>query len=220
MDNRKNLFFISSLAAIASTIILYLDFMTAGIKKALFGNCSPFYQVVLPIVFTLILWILLSTLLLRVFKNTSLSPFALSNETGKSGNLLCVLIVLCMTVVMTVLNGGIKPLKELEWFLAFGNTLGWIGYLIQNTYYVFEMVLALMIVYFSQTAGEWLTSLPNVPWGSISLAIMWGLPHIFTKNLLTGIFSLLFGLALGLIYLLTGRNGKLTLFYMAVAFIL
>ena len=79
-----------------------------------------------------------------------------------------------MTVVMTVLNGGIKPLKELEWFLAFGNTLGWIGYLIQNTYYVFEMVLALMIVYFSQTAGERLTSLPNVPWGSISLAIMWG----------------------------------------------
>ena len=209
-------------AAIASMCILYADIFTISIKNSLFSEFPDYLKPICSLSFTIFLWGTAIAFLLCILKSkTYLNLFSKAGGgLSQSNTVLCVVIVLCMTAVMWIINGSFKPLKELHWFLGFGNMAGWTGFVLQNTYYVLEMLLALMIVHYGQIAGELLTLKRNIPWGSVLLSLAWGLPHIFTKNLSVGLFSLVFGLALGALYMLTGRNGRKALLYMSLAFIL
>jgi len=209
------------LAAVASVGILYMDFVTSGVRNAWFSDYPGNLRVLCSLVFIISLWSSSTLFLFYGMRNeTYPNPFGGPAAYAKPHTLLCVLIIICITAVMWVLNGGPKPLKELQYFLAFGKTAGWIGFMLQIIYYILEMLLALMIVYYSQATGELLTGKKNIPWGSMVLSLTWGLPHIFTKNVSVGMFSLIFGVALGGLYLLSGRNGKVALLYMCIAFIL
>lgn len=208
------------MAAIASVGILYLDIFTIGIKTKLLSNCPDDLRTIYSLGFTIILWSISAAYLLWAVRD-KIYPLRSGRTVKREKNtVFCVLIVLSITAVMWILNGQLKPLKELTWFLAFGKTTGWLGFILQNIYYILEMLLALMIVIYSQTAGELLTRRNHIPWGSLFLSLTWGLPHILTKDFSTGIFSLVFGFALGALYPLSGRSGKTALLYMSLAFIL
>ncbi|MCM1192839.1 MAG: hypothetical protein NC123_12645 [Butyrivibrio sp.] len=72
--------------------------------------------------------------------------------------------------------------------------------------YNFETILVMLILVFGQNAFEKWFHKCNIPYGGIIVAITWGILHFFTKDITTGIVTMISGLAFGSIYLLTNRD--------------
>ena len=70
------------------------------------------------------------------------------------------------------------------------------------------MVLVLLILVFSQKAGELWFRNKNIPYGGIVIALTWGVAHFFTKGVLSGILGMAAGIAFGFVYLLVNRDIK------------
>ena len=67
-------------------------------------------------------------------------------------------------------------------------------------------MLFLLIIVFGQKACEVWFQRTNIPYGGIICGLTWGLAHVFTKNLLTGLLGLALGFAMGGVYLLVNRD--------------
>lgn len=87
---------------------------------------------------------------------------------------------------------------------------GWLKFIFQYIYYVFETFLIVLILIFAQKAFETWFKKENIPYGGIIVAVTWGLAHIFTKSLTTGIICAISGLAFGSVYLLVNRDIRKT----------
>lgn len=98
---------------------------------------------------------------------------------------------------------GSKVIKE---FYANGP----VKFVFQYIYYIFETVLVTLILVFGQKAFEKWFHRKNIPYGGIIVAITWGIGHFFTKDILTGIVTVISGLAFGSVYLLAGRDIRKT----------
>lgn len=108
--------------------------------------------------------------------------------------------------------GGFKVYLE---FVRRGPLL----FIFQYIYYAFETMLFLLIIVFGQKACEVWFQKANIPYGGIVCGMTWGLAHIFTKDLLTGLLGLALGFAMGGVYLLVNRDLKkayVMLFFMFV----
>lgn len=77
-----------------------------------------------------------------------------------------------------------------------------------------------MIIVFGQQFGEMQFKNKMIPWGGLLLTVTWGLAHIFTKDLATGIETVIISIAYGLIYLLMKKNIKWSYFFIALCFML
>lgn len=89
----------------------------------------------------------------------------------------------------------------------------------QYIYYAFETMLFLLIIVFGQKACEVWFQRIHIPYGGIICGITWGLAHIFTKDLLTGLLGIVLGFAMGGVYLLVNRDLRkayVILFFMFV----
>ena len=131
-----------------------------------------------------------------------------------------IFLVVAITAILWLLVGGFKPYME---YLGARERVGdsaWILFITQNIYYVFEMMICLVIIIFAQMAMEALSCAKKVPWGGIVLGLSWGLAHIFSKDLPTGIFALIIGVLLGLPYITLNRNAKLAWLFMFLIFAL
>lgn len=98
---------------------------------------------------------------------------------------------------------GSKVIKE---FYANGP----VKFIFQYIYYIFETILVMLILVFGQNAFEKWFHKQNIPYGGIIVAITWGIGHFFTKDILTGIVTIISGLAFGSVYLLTNRDIRKT----------
>lgn len=98
---------------------------------------------------------------------------------------------------------GSKVLKEF-----YAN--GWLKFIFQYIYYVFETFLIVLILIFAQKAFETWFRRENIPYGGIIVAVTWGLAHIFTKSLAAGIVCAISGFGFGSVYLLTNRDIRKT----------
>lgn len=112
---------------------------------------------------------------------------------------LCAVLVLLAFLADYMDWGGFKV--YLEW-----KGKGTLLFLFQYLYYAFETGLFLLIIVFGQKACEVWFGRPEFPYGGIICGMTWGLAHIFTKNLLTGLLGLGLGFAMGSVYLLVGRD--------------
>ena len=90
----------------------------------------------------------------------------------------------------------------------------------QYIYYAFETMLFLLIIIFGQKACEVWFHKENFPFGGIICGLTWGLAHMFTKNILTGILGLFLGVALGSVYLIVNRDLKKAYVVMFLMFVL
>lgn len=108
---------------------------------------------------------------------------------------------------------GSKVLKE---FYANGP----VKFIFQYIYYIFETVLVTLILVFGQNAFEKWFHRKNIPYGGIIVAITWGIGHFFTKDILTGIVTVISGLAFGSVYLLAGRDIRKTYPILWIMFVL
>lgn len=94
---------------------------------------------------------------------------------------------------------GSKLMKE---FYANGP----VRFVFQYIYYIFETILVTLILVFGQNAFEAWFHKRNIPYGGIIVAITWGIAHFFTKDILTGVITMISGLAFGSVYLLVNRD--------------
>lgn len=109
-----------------------------------------------------------------------------------------------------------EAIKELQYFLAFGKTAGWIGFMLPDYLLYFGNAFSADDGILYEPQGL-LTGKKNIPLEVWFSATTWDC-HTCYKNVSVGMFSLIFGVALGGLYLCCqARNGKrLPALYMCV----
>ena len=91
----------------------------------------------------------------------------------------------------------------------------------QYLYYFVEVIMVLLIIVFGQEAFEKWFENDKIPYGGIVVALTWGLGHWLTKgSLIAGVYTAIGGFVFGSVYLLTGRNLRLSYLFLCIMFIL
>lgn len=157
-------------------------------------------QIIIHWIVTCITWGLFAIVLIE--KSESKYNYPLT-EKGRKMSLfriaLCIVFIAAAFAVDYMSWGGFKVYLE---YVSKGPLL----FIFQYIYYAFETVLFLLIIVFGQKACEVWFRKENFPYGGIICGLTWGLAHIFTKDLTTGLLGLLLGVALGSVYLVTNRD--------------
>ena len=125
-------------------------------------------------------------------------------DTVSIQRLLVCFVILAISIVSSIIIwNGFKVVKEFQYN-------GWLKFIFQYLYYIIEAGLFLLIIVFAQKAGEIWFKKSNIPWGGFLVALTWGLAHIFTKDLHTGIIAFISGLLFGSIYIICKKNLYIT----------
>lgn len=97
---------------------------------------------------------------------------------------------------------------------------GWLKFIFQYIYYLFEASLFMLIIVFSQQAFEIWFENDRIPYGGITVALTWGLSHIFTQGSLTaGLLTSLSGFMYGIVYLLVNKDVRKAYLILFIMFI-
>ena len=123
------------------------------------------------------------------------------------------ILVILLIIEATFAWKGLKPYKE---FRGKGILL----FCIQYIYYLFETALFVQIIIYGQKFGDMIFKKENIPWGGIMLALTWGIAHVFTQDLFTGIETLFCAVIYGIIYLVLKKNLKWSYLLIAIAFMI
>lgn len=119
-------------------------------------------------------------------------------------------IVIGSIAVTSYVWQGCKPAIEL-------NNLGVLKFIVQYIYYAFESILIVLIIAHGQIAFEKFANTPTIiPAGGILLAMTWGVIHVLTQGISTGIYTCVQSLLFGIVYLLVKKDLKLS--YIAITF--
>lgn len=122
-----------------------------------------------------------------------------------SKNWLVCLILLTVSIASSLIEWhGFKVLKEFLYY-------GWLQFIFQYIYYLFETILVVLIITFAQKAGEIWFRKDKIPWGGIFVGSTWGLLHIVTKfQVYAGLLAFLEGLLFGVAYLTSRKDLRIT----------
>lgn len=119
-------------------------------------------------------------------------------------------IVISSIALTSYVWQGCKPAIEL-------NNLGALKFIVQYIYYAFESMLIVLIIAHGQIAFEKFANVhTNIPAGGILLAMTWGVIHVVTQGISTGIYTCLQSLLFGIVYMVLKKDLKLS--YVAIAF--
>ncbi len=128
------------------------------------------------------------------------------NRPKITGFALVVLLLAVSVITRCAVYGGWKVA------LDFVNS-GWFPFIFQYVYYFFEVFIVLLVVVFSQTAGEYfceklrVPAMKKVPWGAAFLALTWGLSHIVTQSgTSVELTYVMYALFAGVSYLAVNKN--------------
>ncbi|MBQ7944416.1 MAG: hypothetical protein IJ326_10180 [Lachnospiraceae bacterium] len=202
-----------------------LAFAGIGLEVPLFYWIEPFvygvqyseWSVVQHLIHwtvTCILWGTVAYLLIRCAKNKYGFDICERGSKVKAWQWLTIAVVVVLSLVISYIDwNGSKVIKEF-----YAN--GWLKFIFQYIYYVFEVVLVTLILVFGQRAFEIWFHKPNIPYGGILIALTWGIGHFFTKGILTGILCMISGLAFGSVYLLVNRDIRKAYGLLFVIFVL
>ena len=170
-------------------------------------------QIIIHWILTCITWGVFAFVLIQ--KSDKKYGFPLL-EKGKSIRLWQVGV--CVLFVLLALIGDYIAWDGFKVYLEYVNK-GFLLFAFQYIYYAFETMLFLLIIVFGQKACEVWFQQERIPYGGIICGLTWGLAHIFTKNLITGVLGIALGFAMGSVYLLVNRDLKrayVVLFFMFV----
>lgn len=188
-----------------------------GIEPLLYGAKIAEWSVgqhILHWILTCIVWGMVAVILVKYVRKTYNFDIFLRGEKMKNWQwLLVIFFVVCSLVISYIDWNGSKVIIEF-----YAN--GWLKFIFQYIYYVFETVLVMLILIFGQKAFELWFHKTNIPYGGIILALTWGIAHFFTKDMMTGIMSMISGFAFGSVYLLTNRDIRKTYPLLFIMFVL
>ena len=171
-------------------------------------------QIVIHWTVTCITWGLFAAVLIRKSGTKYHYPLTEKGQTmSLSGVVLCIVFIAAAFVLDYVSWGGFKV------YLEYVNK-GLLLFVFQYIYYAFETMLFLLIIVFGQKACEVWFGKENLPYGGIICGLTWGLAHVFTKNVLTGLLGVLLGVALGSVYLVVNRDLRKAYVVMFLMFVL
>ena len=191
--------------------------MAYFIEPFIFGNemsAWTVFQTIIHWVVTCIIWGVICNYVIRIAKKRY--DFDIFQDTNKMSMLqwVVIFIAVVLSLYLSYLDwGGIKILKEF-----YSNGLP--KFIFQYIYYCFETMIVTLILVFGQKAFEEWFHKSNLPYGGILVALTWGVGHLFTKDIATGIMTMISGLAFGSIYLLTNRDIKKTYLFLWMMFVL
>lgn len=188
-----------------------------GIEPMIYGapiNQWTDLQTVIHWTVTCILWGTVSWSIIRFAKKKyNFDIFQRGNKMAVWQWLLIVLFVAGSFILSYIEWNGSKVMKEF-----YAN--GLLKFIFQYIYYFFETILVMLILVFGQIAFEKWFHKQNIPYGGMIVAITWGIGHFFTKDIVTGIVTMIAGLAFGSVYLLTNRDIKKTYPILWIMFVL
>ncbi len=152
-------------------------------------------------ILTCLVWGIISLLLIKISINKcSFNMFSLRNSMTKTNWLICAVIA-AVSIILSIIDwDGFKIIKEFTYN-------GWLKFIFQYIYYIFESVLVVLMIVFAQRAGEIFFGKKSIPWGGIFTALTWGMIHAATKGSLSeGISSFADALLYGLVYIACKKN--------------
>lgn len=191
--------------------------MAYFIEPFIFGNemkSWTVFQTIIHWVVTCIIWGVICYYVIRIARKRY--DFDIFQSANKMSILqwVLVLIAVLISLYLSYLDwDGIKIVKEF-----YSNGLP--KFIFQYIYYCFETMIVTLILVFGQKAFEEWFHKSNLPYGGILVALTWGVGHLFTKDITTGIMTIISGLAFGSIYLLTNRDIKKTYLFLWMMFVL
>lgn len=119
-------------------------------------------------------------------------------------------IVVCSIIYTSYAWGGCKPVIELS-------NNGIIKFAVQYIYYAFECMLILLIIAHGQNAFEtFIKKDVKLPMGGILLAMTWGLIHVLTQDINTGMYACIQSILFGIVYIALKKDIKFS--YIAITF--
>lgn len=186
---------------------LGVEILLMMIETNLYGQTSGTWSTMQHIIhwmITCLIWGCLGTILVKQL------PIIPKNSTKKKNMILAVIIISASIIYTSLVWKGFKPIIELS-------NLGVSKFLIQYIYYAFESILILLIIAHGQKAFETLIKKSiNLPIGGILLAITWGLIHVLTQGINTGIYACIQSIFFGMVYLVLKKDIKFS--YIAITF--
>ena len=128
--------------------------------------------------------------------------------------ILGIALPILLAVLWSCLNGGPGFYK---YYTIFPIKM----FVYQYVYYIFEMLLAGLIISLSQKAFDGiLGKSSNIPWGGLVLGLSWGLIHYLTKgSLFFALFAFVIAIIFGVIFNLVGKDLKKTWPLMYLVFV-
>lgn len=172
------------------------------------------FQYISHWILTCITWGIIATALVKVSKKRY--QFDLFEHRKKVEIWQWVCIAVCMVFLLVVSYNAWNGLKIVIEF----QRNGFLIFIFQYIYYIFETMLFTLIIVFGQKAFELLLKKENFPYGAIAVALTWGLAHAITKgSLIIGLKCALSGFIFGIVYLLVNRDIRKTyliLFFMFI----
>ncbi|MGL4343998.1 MAG: hypothetical protein ACRCTE_02280 [Cellulosilyticaceae bacterium] len=140
--------------------------------------------------------------------------------------IVCVCLGICVAMSYISWDGAFKVIAEFESKMKTYGDYGWVAYIFQYVYYLFETVLVLFVVAYGQKFGEGVFQkrvkwAHKVPWGGILCGITWGLIHILSKgSLSTGLALAFCSMLYGVSYLLLKKDARYAYPLITLMFIL
>ncbi|MFG6368033.1 MAG: hypothetical protein K1W16_06330 [Lachnospiraceae bacterium] len=160
-------------------------------------------------------WGMVSIWLIQLAKKNYSLDILSVREALQTWQWIAVLTLLAISVIIQYFDwGGLKIVMEFQHLDA-------IMFLFQYLYYAFETVLFMMIIVFGQKACEIWLGHEKIPYGGILCGLTWGLGHILSKgSLIIGLHGFLWGLLLGVAYLVVNKDIRKAWIVMFLIFVL
>jgi hypothetical protein len=137
-------------------------------------------------------------------------PLIIRSKIKKTNWYMAGAIIIVSIAYTSITWNGFKPAIEL-----YNN--GIVKFIVQYIYYAVESLLILLIIAHGQKAFEkWFKNANHFPFGALLLTMTWGMIHILTQGVATGIFTCIQSILFGSIYLVLNKDIKYS--YIAIAF--
>lgn len=196
---------------------LGMELVLLILEKMIIGKPTSEFQsinFIIHWIMTCIVWGIVAFMLVKYSKkNNSFDVFMYRDKPNTKQIAISLLLLLITTTVSLVSWKGFKPYIELK-------RLGVNKFIFQYIYYIFEIMLVVLSIAFGQKAGEVRFNNSKVPWGGIFLGLTWGLVHILTQSLSTGIIAAGSSIIYGILYNLLNKNIRYVYFIILLMFLL
>jgi hypothetical protein len=204
--------------------VLALELLVMMIETLFYGTMDIWTNVRLLIIHwicTIIVWCAGLFVLNILSGKTGYNIFENKNR-PKIINWIIIGVIMIITAIGSYIAWDMrfKPFVEFNNFTKRHGDMGIVVFVFQYIYYMVESMLFLAIVVFTQEFGERTFKNKIIPWGGIMCGLTWGLGHMITQDLFTGIYSLMVSLFYGAIYIQSKKNIKYAYIIIAVMFII